>query len=248
MPPRRDLRQTSFALQLTLFSTALITLCVGVCSALVYVQVRADLKASVGGSLLAMARSAAPLVDGDTLAFIYRDEDGAISEPEEFEAIRAKLSAVRTANELAQAVEILRAAPDQGDVVRELEFVVMTNRDEKGEFYVGNLYGAWAHHRTALGGAATVTDIYEDEHGVWMFAGAYVTGALVHSRGLSGSDIGDPDFVFTELKEVWTNAEVGVGYVHAASGIGAGVTYAQTLSGRNTGQKQIFSASLSWDH
>ena len=76
--------------------------------------------------------------------------------------------------------------------------------------------------------------------------GAYVTAAVVHSRALSGSDIGDEGFEFTELKEVWTNVEAGVGYEHGASGLSVGLTYAQTVAGRNTGQKQIVSAGLGW--
>jgi len=176
-----DPRQTSFALRLTLLTTALVTLCVGLCSAVVFVQVRIDLEDGVGRSLGAMAISAAPLLDGDAIPFIYREEDGEISEPEAFGALRAKLLDVARANELEEPAVILRPRAGQGRV-RELEFVVMTDRDEQGQLYVGNVYRARPHHRTALGGKPAITEVYEDAHGMWMSAAAPIRdseGAVV---------------------------------------------------------------------
>ena len=68
---------------------------------------------------------------------------------------------------------------DDFDASGELEFVVMTDSDENGRFFVGNRYRALGHNRTALLGTPAATGVYADSLGLWISAAAPIR----NSRG-----------------------------------------------------------------
>ena len=68
-------------------------------------------------------------------------------------------------------------------------------------------------------------------------------------QALSGIDIGSANFSparARELKQVSNNIELGIGYTEPSSNLYFGFLYAQTLHGRNAGEKDIFALTLSY--
>lgn len=74
-------------------------------------------------------------------------------------------------------------------------------------------------------------------------AGLAVAVGIRHVQGLGGSDVGDPGFVFQELREIASTAETNVSWSFA-SGPFVGAGLARTLSGRNTGDKLVARVSM----
>lgn len=74
-------------------------------------------------------------------------------------------------------------------------------------------------------------------------AGVAFSGGLRHVQALSGSDFGDPGFVFQELREVVTAIELDASW-SSTSGPFAGVGLARTVAGRNTGDELVIRASM----
>lgn len=163
-----------FASRLVLFSIALICLTVGLTSWLVYRVAKDDLEESLGHELLTLALTASALIDTDLIDLVYRDENGAVSLPEEFEVLRDDLDRIRQATNLPERenpIYIMRAVSDFAET-GQLEFVVMPDRGPNDEYFVGNLYKAEAHNRRALAGEPSVSSVYEDSEGVWISAAA----------------------------------------------------------------------------
>ncbi len=163
-----------FAGRLTLFASALVVLSVGVSSLLVYQTKKESLAKALGNELLAMVRSAAPLIDGDIHELVHRSEKGGLQGEEEFELIRQQLEKVKVSNHLAghgSPVYTMRPTEKFAES-GELEFVVMTDRDSTGNYFTGNRYHALAHNRKALEGEACTTGVYSDSEGIWISASA----------------------------------------------------------------------------
>jgi signal transduction histidine kinase/CheY-like chemotaxis protein len=168
---RINLRQ-----RLTGFALALISLSMGTACLLDYHLSTKALERDLGRELLAIVVSIAPLIDGDLVPSIDRDYEGELIGVEEFNKIKSLLVKVKEANQLesnGSPLYIMRKAEDF-DATGELEFVVMTDLDEHGQYFVGNRYRAQAHNHEALLGKPAATGVYADSLGLWISAAAPV--------------------------------------------------------------------------
>lgn len=200
----------SFYLRLLFFSIFLIVISVGLSAYFVMNQSKKELEKMLANELLAIVNSAAPLIDGDIHQFIYLDENRELAAPEEFEIIRDKLVKIKNHNDLGgkgSPIYTLRSAWDF-EKTNDLEFVVMTDRNEMGEFFVGNRYPAQPHQLSSLGGNSSSTGLYEDEEGLWISASAPIydsTGVIV---GILQADR-SVGFFYTTLREKLTSIIAG---------------------------------------
>jgi signal transduction histidine kinase len=163
-----------FAVRLTLFAMTLVILSVGVSSVIAYQLKKRSLETALSNELLAIVHSLAPLIDAELHEHIRCGADGAPESEEEFESIRQQLVKVKHRNQLTShgsPIYTLRPAPDF-DRTRELEFVVMTDRDKDGRYFIGNRYPAQPHLLEALAGRAACTPLYADAEGIWISAAA----------------------------------------------------------------------------
>jgi methyl-accepting chemotaxis protein len=175
-----------FSARLIAFSTAIVLLTVGLSSALVYIRAKSELERSLANELLGIARSTASLIDADLLDLIYVGTDGRVEFHDEFELLRDQLDRVRTLNDLpahGNPIYIMRALPDYSQS-GQLEFVVMPDRDERGAYFVGNIYHARDHNRSALEGTASASRVYSDDEGAWISASAPLRDNLGQIVGL----------------------------------------------------------------
>lgn len=173
-PPEKRRIRFSFFSKLTVFSGSLILLSVGAATLLAYQSNKAALEQSLGDELLAVVKTIAPQINGDLLELIRRTEGGEIEGLEEFEDIRKQLVRVKENNGLNSAgspLYIMRKTSDFA-ATRQLEFDVMTDRADTGNYFVGNIYEAQAHNVTALSGAPTASGVYSDSEGEWISASA----------------------------------------------------------------------------
>jgi signal transduction histidine kinase/DNA-binding response OmpR family regulator len=170
------LRRITLRQRLTGLALAMMTLCMGTACVLDYQQAKNLLEERFGKELLSIVVSIAPLIDGDIVARLEHDAEGELVNPDDFDQLRALLLKVKDANGLKSVgspLYIMRTAEDF-ESTDELEFVVMTDRDDNGQFFVGNRYPALQHHRKALGGTAATTGVYKDSLGLWISAAAPV--------------------------------------------------------------------------
>ena len=180
----------SFAIRLILFASILVALSVGVSSWMVYQSQKSDLEASLGAELLAAVRAAAPLIDGDIHELVHRGEDKVIQGAEEFEQLRQQLLHVKESVQLSSPGSPLYTLrpTDRFAENGELEFVIMTDKDSHGEFFVGNRYIARPHHHVVLTGRPAATGVYEDGEGIWISAAAPVRDSNGKIVGLLQAD------------------------------------------------------------
>ena len=167
-------RRHSFAMRLIWFSTAVVTVAVLLCSTVAYHQSKRNLKNSLASELLAVVNSVSPFIDGDLHEQVFLDTNGVIQGGEAFEHIRKQLTLVRDQsglNSFGSPIYTLRKADDYM-LTRDLEFVVMTDRNENDSFITGNRYPVQKHILSALEGRADVSGLYTDSEGVWISAAA----------------------------------------------------------------------------
>jgi signal transduction histidine kinase len=182
--------RVSFAIRLILFASILVAISVGVSSWMVYQSKKASLEEALGAELLAAVRATAPLLDGDLHELVHRGEDKSIQGAEEFEALRQQLVRVKESVQLksqGSPLYTLRPTDRFGDL-GELEFVIMTDQDSHGEYFVGNRYIARPHHHVVLAGSPAATGVYEDSEGIWISAAAPVRDSLGKVVGLLQAD------------------------------------------------------------
>ena len=187
-------------------TTATILVSVGLTAFLAYLNASRSLEDSLGAELLAIVNTGAPLIDGDLHELIYAAEDSTIAFAEEFELIRLRLDAIRSANGL----------PDHGSPIytmragegykrsRNLEFVVMPDKDKHGNYFVGNRYRAQPHNRAALAGRSAISPIYHDSEGSWISAAAPIRNEAGEIVGLLQADRSVDFFYQHTLREFYT--------------------------------------------
>ncbi len=183
-------RRISFRARLTCVCLALVGLTTVPASLVSYQLSKRSLERRLSNELLAIVNTGAPLIDGDLLPFIHQRESGALDGEAEFRAIRETLEKIKRANRLdsrGSPVYVMRPAPDH-ERNRELEFVVMTDRDSSGRYFVGNRYKSEPHNFSALAGRPAASGIYEDSEGVWISAAAPVRNAQGAVAGLLQAD------------------------------------------------------------
>jgi signal transduction histidine kinase/DNA-binding response OmpR family regulator len=168
------LRRVNLRQRLTGLALVSISLSMGTACLLDYHLSKSVLEQQLGRELLGIVVSIAPLIDGDAVSRIDHDAEGEILGVDDFDKIRSLLVRVKEANNLqsnGSPVYIMRTAEDF-DTTGELEFVVMTDSDENGRFFVGNRYRALRHNKTALLGSPAATGVYKDALGLWISAAA----------------------------------------------------------------------------
>jgi sensor histidine kinase regulating citrate/malate metabolism len=167
-------RISNFYVRLILFSTALVVVATGISSLIVLQLKSRSLEETLGNELLAIVNSTAAAIDGDLHDKISRPESGEIVGLDQFNTIRRHLLRVKQNNRLegnGSPIYTMRKAPDfaqSGD----LEFVVMTDRNQWGHYFIGNRYHPQQHNLSALNGTPSVTGIYTDSQGTWISASA----------------------------------------------------------------------------
>jgi signal transduction histidine kinase/CheY-like chemotaxis protein len=173
---RSNRRRLSFRLRLTGFALILIALSMSAASLLAYHFSKKALETHLENELLAIVRTAAPLVDGDLVPLIYRRSSGALAGADEFNEIRQLLVKVKTGNHLeSRGSPLYLMRPAENFVsTGALEFVVMTDRDSEGRYFVGSRVAAAPHIYPALRGTPSSSGLYGDEEGVWISAAAPV--------------------------------------------------------------------------
>ena len=183
-------RRVSLRQRLTGFALTMMFLCMGTVCLLDYQKAKYQLEDHLGKELLGIVVSIAPLIDGDAVARIEHDAEGEILNPEDFDKLRSVLIKVKDANGLQSVgspLYIMRAAEDF-EITGELEFVVMTDRDQNGQFFVGNRYRALEHNRKALLGTPATTGVYKDSLGLWISAAAPVRDSRGQVVGIVQAD------------------------------------------------------------
>ena len=170
------MKRIGFFIRLLCFGAILVVLSLGFAAFVAYQNKRDYIEKSLAAELLAVVNTAALLIEGDLVKLVRPDAKGGIVNEEEFNEIKAKLSSVKKSNGLTakpgvSPIYVMRPVtmPGRSNL---LEFVVMTDPNQKGEFYVGNTYASHPHNVAALAGHAASSGLYTDEEGVWISAAA----------------------------------------------------------------------------
>jgi|GEM_PF-1799329 len=186
------LRRFNLPWRLVVYSCLLVMLCASIISVAVYQRVRANLEESLGSELLAIVTSVAPSIDGDLHdSIVVIPGEPFFAEPE-FELIRGQLSKVRDSVGLeAEAnnspLYTLRKSADF-DQDGTLEFVVMTDRDKDGNFFIGNRYVSKPHIDSALAGTGKATQVYDSDGSFYISAAAPIRNSKGTVLGVLQAD------------------------------------------------------------
>ena len=160
-----------------------------------YQQEKVEAVDTLGERLLAIAQTAAPLIDGDKHQWVSDPED---SSGPFFEEIREQLLEIKEENHLATAVYTLRSQAMSSGTRRpsalspftllggtyKTRFVVMTNDPP----FVGQDYILLDEMRSAFQGVPTRTGIYENLIGRWLSAFAPIKRSDGVIDGILGVD------------------------------------------------------------
>ena len=137
-----NVMRIGFFIRLLGFGALLIALSLGIAAVVAYRNKSDYIEKSIAAELLAIVNTAAPLIDGDLVNVVRSDLKGGIVNEEEFNEVRARLASVKKSNSLkakpgVSPIYIMRPATLAG-ASNLLEFVVMTDPNAGGQFYVGN--------------------------------------------------------------------------------------------------------------
>ena len=170
------MKRIGFFIRLLGFGALLIVLSLGIAAFVAYRNKSEYIEKSMAAELLAVVNTAAPLIDGDLVNVVRSDVKGGIVNEDEFNQIRSSLLSIKKANKLTakpgvSPIYIMRPVDEPG-MSNLLEFVVMTDTNQAGRFYVGNTYPSRRHNVQALSGSPASSGLYADEEGVWISAAA----------------------------------------------------------------------------
>jgi len=177
-------QRVSFNFRLIAFAVVMMAVAVGISSWIAYRLKKQSLAESLGRELLAIVKTAAPLIDGD----LHERVEGGLGDRKgvsaEFQRLREQLVRVKDGNALLSRGSPLYTMRKPSDFVisGELEFVIMTDANEAGEFFTGARYHVEPHLLQAFAGTAASTGVYTDDEGVWISAAAPIrnqTGEVV---------------------------------------------------------------------
>ncbi len=197
--------RVSFSHRLTIFAMSLVVVSVCIYALISYQLRKQSLEKSLGTELLAIVNSIAPLLDGDLHNLISLDAGGKVAAADEFGMFRELLAKVKKSNGLGgggSPIYTMRKAHDFA-TTRELEFVVMTDRDATGNFFTGNRYHARPHNLAALAGTPAVTGVYRDSEGVWLSAAAPILDGAGKVVGVVQADRPVNFFYAEARKQAW---------------------------------------------
>lgn len=168
----------SFSARFILFSFLLIVVSTSIIAYLTFQDSAKRLEQYLGLEIVRIAKTATLMIDGDILENIFYDPEFGLEGEQDFNIIQQQLIAVRDANELEHRaglspLYILRKHPDFSSN-HLLEFVVMTDKNYQGDFFIGSTLKMEKYHQFVFGGKAHFTPIYQDSEGSWVSAAAPV--------------------------------------------------------------------------
>ena len=160
-------------------------------------------EASLAKELISVVRTASVQLDIRSHEDVFFDPDEGLEGHDEFDMIQKILVAIRDANNLrhdnGSPVYTLRKSYDFEEN-QQVEFVVMSDVNDDGDFYTGARIKAESIHLQAFLGESSVTGVYRDSEGEWISAVAplFLDGEVV---GIIQADrtVG---FFFHELAEI----------------------------------------------
>jgi hypothetical protein len=159
--------------------------------------------------------------------------------------------ALRVGAIIAGSYDVFFAAPpppiNPGDGANGLDFTLLT-----GKTFGDSRFSIYADFGYRVRDENVPDEIF-GRAGICQQLGPVTLGVNYrHVQGLSGGDIGGRGFGtvygFPQVREIERALDAGITFTDRA-GRGYQFTYSKTLSGRNTGDKQIFGVSISlpWD-
>lgn len=165
-----------FTFKMIMFAISIIILCVVISTSITYYYSKKQVVSGLANELIGIVNSTAPVISSDELSTIHATSQNTFSGSPAFEKIRDLLVKIKDSTGLighnqGSPLYILRPVPGTSD---KLEFVVMTDKNQEGQFFVGNQIPMEPHHKLALQGNSAATDIYSDAEGFWISATAPV--------------------------------------------------------------------------
>jgi len=166
----------SISVKLTLLISVIVSISIAMVAMFTYIRSENQLLDSITIELRSIVQSTAPLINANAHDNILYDADEGLEGKEEFHNIQSQLIKVRDSNNMPHGkglspIYTLRKSWDFENN-QQLEFIIMTDTNKQGQFYVGALYPIRDFQRRALEGQVTVTKIYHDTEGAWMTAAA----------------------------------------------------------------------------
>ena len=133
--------------------------------------------------LKAIVASSSQFINGDLHGIIRKVENTEDFAQDEFDEIRDVLTTLKDQNELNDSIYTMREVDDKN-----LEFVVMTDKDKSGSFYTGNLYPKEEFHAQVLAGKVASSPVYTDSEGSWISAAAPIFDSEQNIVGVLQAD------------------------------------------------------------
>lgn len=165
-----------FRLQVIFYTAIVVAIAAFTTAYLAYNSSAKQLEHQVAVELMRIVTTAAPLIKGDLHEEIYLDPETGLEGKEAFEEIQHYLRIVRDSNEMAHrpGLSPIYTFRHFGELQGKeyLEFIVMTDADDKGMFYTGAMIEQEPFHLPAFEGKASYSEIYEDQEGHWISAAA----------------------------------------------------------------------------
>ncbi|GAB4222697.1 MAG: hypothetical protein Tsb005_15400 [Gammaproteobacteria bacterium] len=160
-------KMVGFAILLIIISTLISTFTV-------YIHSRDQLQSYLANELLGIVNATVTAIEPDKHENIYLNLEGNLEGEEEFDAIREILTRVKNKAGLighsnTSPLYTMRKSYDF-DKSNKLEFVVMTDKNAAGQYFVGSRIDAEPHHIAAFQGKPVATEVYHDSEGTWISA------------------------------------------------------------------------------
>ncbi len=171
----RSIVTLGFAGKILFLSLSIVALTCGVFGYTSYLHELKQIEHGLKNRVSGIAYTASLIIDPVLHEEIFYDiEDQTLAGIEEFEILQDRLAQVRQVNDLFHSegvspVYTLRPTFDF-DSNKQLEFIVMSDKNKDGVFYTGARITAQDFHYRVLEGEPHISDIYHDEEGAWITA------------------------------------------------------------------------------
>jgi len=205
--------RVSIYIRILVFFSLLVFIPVLVTSYVDFVTKRRAIEEEHSRKLEDLVNRVAPQLDGDAIKTIRRGEDGEIIGREAFdEALRIFLETLQSAG-LSRGENPLYVFRKREDFATsgQLEYVVMTSLNRRGNYYVGLPYPNPLKEQLAgFAGVSSVTGIYSDQAGTWISAIApiYDSNQKVVAIVQANSPV---DFLYSQLREnTWRGVRIAL--------------------------------------
>ncbi len=180
----------SVNVKLLMFTVLIVGITSSISAYFPYTSQRQALEDGLAAELLSIVLTAAVVIDGDLHENIYLDVETGIGGKDEFDAIQVMLANISDSNKLRRASGLspIYTLRQSSSMAESLEFVVMTNRNESGDFFVGALLNMEGFHSRVLQGEPQTTGVYEDSEGLWITAAAPIRDSKGRVVGIVQAD------------------------------------------------------------